>query len=210
METVSIIPWGQQGTHTNLYLTLISHIIISSNIQIDFVAHDDIPYVSRDSDDVYKEIKEMGMFVATQRTEGVSTSDVITRIVKHYDMYISRNLARGYTPKDLNIGFMKVQKADEMWVCECSTPIQRSEVQMKEKFHKFEERSREAIMGFVGLFGKDGRIVSHHDHTKTSPTNMVPIRSPSFFKNKKRNFVHSCLLYPLQNMNNTRNTMNSH
>ena len=78
--------------------------------QIDFVAHDDLPYgTGSDTDDIYKPLKDVGKFVATQRTEGISTSDVIARVVKDYDMYIKRNLARGYTPKDLNLSYMKVQ-----------------------------------------------------------------------------------------------------
>lgn len=75
--------------------------------KIDYVAHDDLPYASADSDDIYKPIKESGMFLTTQRTEGISTSDIITKIVRDYDKYLMRNFARGATRKELNVSWLK-------------------------------------------------------------------------------------------------------
>ena len=76
--------------------------------QIDFVAHDDLPYTSAGHDDIYKDIKAAGKFVATQRTEGISTSDIIARLVRDYDKYVRRNLSRGYSPRDLNVSYINV------------------------------------------------------------------------------------------------------
>jgi len=49
--------------------------------KIDYVAHDDEPYGASEGDDIYKSIKEQGKFLVTERTEGVSTTGIITKSV---------------------------------------------------------------------------------------------------------------------------------
>ena len=50
------------------------------------------------------------MFKETQRTDGISTPDIILRIIKDYDMYVWRSLKRGYNSKDLGISAFKAQR----------------------------------------------------------------------------------------------------
>lgn len=47
--------------------------------QIDYVAHDDLPYKALEGDDIYGPVKSAGKFLVTQRTEGVSTTGLITK-----------------------------------------------------------------------------------------------------------------------------------
>ncbi|KAG2648839.1 choline-phosphate cytidylyltransferase 2-like [Panicum virgatum] len=79
---------------------------------IDFVAHDSLPYAdaSGSGKDVYEHVKKLGKFKETQRTDGISTSDIIMRIVKDYNEYVMRNLARGYTRKDLGVSYVKEKR----------------------------------------------------------------------------------------------------
>ncbi|KFH01248.1 cholinephosphate cytidylyltransferase [Toxoplasma gondii VAND] len=109
--------------------------------KIDFVAHDAEPYQavqkSKDKDkkergerkkkktapaddDIYGWLKEAGKFKATKRTAGVSTTDLIVRILQNYEDYVDRSLQRGVTPKDMNIGFttanaIKMKKNMQRW-----------------------------------------------------------------------------------------------
>ncbi|XP_072994743.1 choline-phosphate cytidylyltransferase 2-like [Typha latifolia] len=80
--------------------------------KIDFVAHDSLPYAdaSGAGNDVYQFVKSIGKFKETKRTEGISTSDIIMRIVKDYNQYVMRNLARGYTREELGVSYVKEKR----------------------------------------------------------------------------------------------------
>ncbi|KXN72542.1 hypothetical protein CONCODRAFT_77727 [Conidiobolus coronatus NRRL 28638] len=117
--------------------------------QIDYVAHDDIPYKSADADDVYAFVKQSGRFLPTERTEGVSTSDLITRIVKDYDKYLRRNLERGVTAKELGISFFKEQR---IYMKKSYEDLQ---LNFKKTFTFWESKSQEFIKDFAILFGAE-------------------------------------------------------
>ncbi|RUP43368.1 hypothetical protein BC936DRAFT_137284 [Jimgerdemannia flammicorona] len=120
--------------------------------QVDYVAHDDIPYASTESNDVYAFVKAQGRFLPTRRTDGVSTSDLITRIVRDYDAYLRRNLERGVSAKELNISFLKEQ---EIKVQKSVSELRDS---IKQTWEFWEGRNQELVRGFAGLFGVESVV----------------------------------------------------
>ncbi|POR38416.1 Choline-phosphate cytidylyltransferase [Tolypocladium paradoxum] len=80
--------------------------------RLDYVAHDDLPYGAAEGDDIYQPIKAAGKFLVTQRTEGVSTTGIITRIVRDYEKYLARQFRRGTSRQELNVSWLKKNEMD--------------------------------------------------------------------------------------------------
>ncbi|KAI9295172.1 hypothetical protein K502DRAFT_349283 [Neoconidiobolus thromboides FSU 785] len=141
--------------------------------EIDYVAHDDIPYKSIDSEDVYAFVKAQGRFLPTQRTDGISTSDLITRVVKDYNKYLRRNLERGVTRKELGISYFKAQEL----------MMQKQVEELRSQFTNlvliWEERSQEIIRGFAHRFGAEDIVDKFLKFVSPRPSTNVSSDSES-------------------------------
>ena len=71
--------------------------------QIDYVVHGEDAAYDDSGEDAYKFIKSINKFKTIKRTEGVSTSDLIMRLLKNYPTYIERCINRGSSYTDMNI-----------------------------------------------------------------------------------------------------------
>ncbi|TKR80442.1 hypothetical protein L596_014516 [Steinernema carpocapsae] len=70
------------------------------DMKIDFVAHDDVPYpVQGASKDLFQKFRDADMFLPTKRSEGVSTTDLVGRILEDVESFVIRNKARGVPPR---------------------------------------------------------------------------------------------------------------
>jgi glycerol-3-phosphate cytidylyltransferase-like family protein len=81
---------------------------------IDVVVHGEDAQVY-DGGDVYAFVKAQDKFRFVKRTGGISTSDIICRLVRNHDTYLRRNFRRGYTREELNVGFLteKIVKLED-------------------------------------------------------------------------------------------------
>lgn len=122
---------------------------------IDYVAHDAEPYQSVESGDVYAFVKSQGKFLPTKRTSGVSTSDLITRIVRDYDDYLKRNLNRGVSAKELNISFLKEQQMLR------KDQLEKVKHTVMDQLECWESQSHHKITDVAKLFGFELYVVNY-------------------------------------------------
>lgn len=66
--------------------------------RIDYVAHDADLYPTLTTEDAYATPKKLGKFYPTQRTQGISTTDMIQRILDRSNEYYQRNIVRIHSP----------------------------------------------------------------------------------------------------------------
>lgn len=91
----------------------------------------------------------------------------MARIVKDYDLYVRRNLARGYSAKELNVSFLKEKKfrfQNKMDELKDKGKKVMSEVK-GDIITKWEEKSRDFIETFLLLFGRE-RLTNMWDKSK--------------------------------------------
>ena len=81
--------------------------------KIDYVAHDDLPYGADEGDDIYTPIKREGKFLVTQRTEGVSTTGIITKYAQNPVAFLlwSLNNSLGLSEITRNISLVNLSVA---------------------------------------------------------------------------------------------------
>ncbi|EPR79435.1 Choline-phosphate cytidylyltransferase A [Spraguea lophii 42_110] len=131
---------------------------------IDYVCHDDLPYSSKGQGDIYAEIKKIGRFIPSMRTGGISTSGIITMIVKDYHEYVRRNLERGVTGKELNIGFMVEKKFiiqkrfKELIEVKLQNEFDEIKNEIKIVLKYWEKRKDQVIRNFIEKFNKERNI----------------------------------------------------
>lgn len=136
--------------------------------QIDFVCHDALPYADASGEaenggDIYANIKKMGKFLETERTQGISTTDLITRIIKQYDIYVKRNFDRGYTGRQMNVPFIKEQSIRlDMAMTKVKANVDNTLDRLTDTTEQVVAKTEEVVdflqRGFLDIFDKRGPL----------------------------------------------------
>lgn len=141
--------------------------------QIDYIAHDDMFYPCEDITDCYEYVKKANKFIPTMRTKNISTSTLITRIVKDYDEYVRRNLLRGIPAKELNISYFdekkfKIKQKVKLVKRRAKTEINelRSELSIALEF--WEKMGKDFVRSFERTYEKLKKVIKRDNSAESS------------------------------------------
>lgn len=101
VDEVVVAPW----VPTNKFL---------DSINAHYLAHDPEPYPYQGMADCYSEIKEAGRFISTTRTDGISTTDIIVKIIEDYDIYVERSIKKKVPIESLHLSASKWLKYESI------------------------------------------------------------------------------------------------
>eukprot|EP01084_Bolivina_argentea_P050430 92725_1 len=128
---------------------IITQSFIDKN-NIDYVAHDGLPYVSDNKDDIYNFVKAQGKFIATQRTDGISTTGLINRIICRYNEFVLRNLKRGISREKLNVSWTRQKRIEMKYQVDI----------LMDNVEKWMDEPQSFVDDFLKVFGDKGKIMN--------------------------------------------------
>lgn len=70
---------------------------------IDYFAHDDDYQMPPGHEDPYAFVKRDGKFLVIPRTSGLSTTSIITKIIRDREKYIARQIMAGVSEEEMNV-----------------------------------------------------------------------------------------------------------
>lgn len=108
-------------------------------------------------------LQENGRFVQTIRTPGISTSNIMLRILRNYETYIKRSLERGVGREDLKLGFttansIKLKTSIQKWQRKFSSEVHKATLTDHPVGHDF-DKLIDKVVELVDGWRKDSKVM---------------------------------------------------
>ena len=126
------------------------------NNKIDYVAHY-APYYCQGTEDVYDLMKKAGELIPAKREVGISTTSIITIIVKNLNLFVRRQLLRGIHYKDLNVSLFTKRKIEIANTLE--TELRRMVDEIKFVLNYWEKFSNKGMEKIIENFNEKAGFV---------------------------------------------------